>query len=294
MGMILNPGGEEPLASWEYRSRDRYIEIRIRRSTLIAFFISLVIHGVVLFSFYPKQFVEATSVASVLPKTMTVRLAGLPSKQSLPVTSHEALKPNKPHIESQPKLPIPSVIAVEKPAIIASTPPTLKTPLAAENNAPTDLMSYINAKRQRSQELEDNAARENAAVIANARVPSADEQADANIKRNLQQQGTNGIFEIRQKTSRTGRFSFKGWKNDYSNLRLELIDVEAGADGDIDLAIVKKMIAIIRREYSGDFNWESHRLGRVIVLSARIEDNTGLEDFLMQEFFATHGLYPRS
>jgi hypothetical protein len=292
--MIFNPGGEVPLASWDYQSRNRYIEVRIRRSTLIAYLISLVIHGVVLFAFYPKQFVEATSVASALPKTMSVRLAGLPSKKSLAVTSHEAIKPNKPDVESQPKLPTPSVMAVEKSAIIASTPPTLKIPLAAENNAPTDLMSYINAKRQRSQELEDNAASENAAAIANARAPSTDELADANIKRNLQQQGTNGIFEIRQKTFRTGRFSFKGWKNDYSNPRLELIDVEAGADGDIDLAIVKKMIAIIRRDYSGDFNWESHRLGRVIVLSARMEDNTRLEEFLMQEFFSTHEFYPRS
>jgi hypothetical protein len=269
--MIFNPRSEVPLASWDYRSIDRYIEIRIRRRTLIAFFISLVIHGVVLFAFYPKRFVEATSVASVRPKNMSVRIAGLPSKKL------------------QPKLPTHSIIAVKKNAVIASPQPILKTPLAADNNAQTDLMSYIKAKRQHSKDLEDNAIRENAAAIANARVPSSEELRDANIKRNLQQQGTNGIFEIRQKTSSTGRFSFKGWKNDYSNPRLEFIDVEAGADGDIDRAIVKKMIAIIRREYKGDFNWESHRLGRVIVLSARLEDDTGLEDFLRQEFFAAHG-----
>lgn len=126
---------------------------------------------------------------------------------------------------------------------------------------------------------------ENAAALANVRGPTADMVADANIKRNLRQQGASGIFQIRHKTSRTAQFSFKGWKNDYSSPRLEIIDVEADADGDIDLAIVKKMIEIIRREYSGDFSWESRRLGRVIVLSARMEDNTGLEEFLMREFF---------
>ncbi len=279
------------IASWDYRSRNRYIEIRIRRNAAIAFFISLLIHGVVLFGFYPKKFVDATSIANLPPKTLSVRIAGLPSKKLPPVTSHEAIKPKKPDVKLKPKLPTPSVIAVEKNAIIASPQPIFKIPLPAENSAPTDLMSYIRAKKQRAQELEDNAVRENAAASANARGPSADELRDANIRRNLQQQGTSGIFEIRQKTLRTGQFSFRGWKNDYSNSRLELIDVEVGPDEDIDLAIVKKMIEIIRREYKGDFNWESPHLGRVIVLSARIEDNTGLEEFLMHEFFAAQGLY---
>ena len=35
----------------------------------------------------------------------------------------------------------------------------------------------------------------------------------------------------------------------------------------------------------GNFNWDSHRLGRVVILSARIDDNAGLETFLMREFF---------
>ena len=49
----------------------------------------------------------------------------------------------------------------------------------------------------------------------------------------------------------------------------------------------QRMIELIRTHYSGDFRWESHRLGRVVVLSARPEDNEGLEDFLVREFFGT-------
>ena len=45
------------------------------------------------------------------------------------------------------------------------------------------------------------------------------------------------------------------------------------------------MISLIREHYQGDFNWESHRMARTIVLSARPEDSAGLEDFLMLEFF---------
>ena len=52
-------------------------------------------------------------------------------------------------------------------------------------------------------------------------------------------------------------------------------------------AMVRRMIELIRTHYTGDFNWESHRLQRVVVLSARKEDQGELEDFLMREFFGT-------
>jgi hypothetical protein len=45
------------------------------------------------------------------------------------------------------------------------------------------------------------------------------------------------------------------------------------------------MIELIRQYHKGDFNWESYRLDRVVVLSARSEDSKGLEDFLIREFF---------
>jgi hypothetical protein len=57
----------------------------------------------------------------------------------------------------------------------------------------------------------------------------------------------------------------------------------------ISNVLVRKMIELIRSHYQGDFNWESHRLGRVIVLSARIEDNAELEAFLIREFFGLRG-----
>lgn len=285
LGMIFSPSGEVPLASWDYQPRDCFVEIKIRRSTLFAFLLSFLIHVGVLFAFHPKHVSDVANNASIASTTMSVRIVGLPSKQSLPVPPVTS-KTNKPEIKPQQRLTSSSAISIDKAAKIKAIPPALKSPTILTNQAPTDLMSYIKAKKQQDHIFEDNASQENAAAVARVRKPSDGELKDAIIKRNLQQQGTSGVFEIRRKSFRAGQFSFKGWKNDYSLARLELIDVQAGPDGDIDLAIVKKMIEIIRREYSGDFNWESHRLERVIVLSARMEDNTGLEDFLMQEFFA--------
>ena len=250
----------------KFRKANEFVVIKIRRSTAFAFLISLLIHGIVLFAYYPKKVVNASSVVRSLPKSISVRLTELPAKT---------------------KLPAPVVITVNKNSPISIPQKVLPTPLTPENkpsanSPPNDFMSFVKAKRQRAQELEEYAARENA--IAHG--PSEDEIRDENIKRNLQQGGTSGIFEIKRKSISTAQFSFKGWKNDYSIPKLELIDVTAAQGEDVDTAIVKKMIEIIRREYKGDFNWESQRLGRVVVLSARLSDNNGLEEFLKKEFFS--------
>ena len=64
-----------------------------------------------------------------------------------------------------------------------------------------------------------------------------------------------------------------------------MIQVEQGSEADIRIAVVKKMIVIIRQHTQEDFTWESHRLGRTIHLSARPEDSAGLQQFLLREFF---------
>ena len=136
--------------------------------------------------------------------------------------------------------------------------------------------------------------RENVETISNQRQLSAEEKRMANIRRNLQPQGTSGVFQIISKGVRTARFSFRGWTTDYNNSRREVIEVDAGLNGDVERAIVRRMIELIRKHFNGNFNWESHRLNRVVVLSARMEDNAGLEDFLMLEFFGPDSGFQRS
>jgi hypothetical protein len=143
--------------------------------------------------------------------------------------------------------------------------------------APTDMMSYVNAARARRQAEERDSA--------GARQPSAEERRVANIRRNLQPAGTNGIFQILDLQPRTARFSFRAWTTNASNPRRETIIVDAGAGGDIELAVVRRMIELIRNYYQGDVNWESQRLGQVVVISARLEDTAELEEFLKREFF---------
>lgn len=112
----------------------------------------------------------------------------------------------------------------------------------------------------------------------------------ANIHRNIRsvtapREATGGVFQIISKGPRNAQFAFRGWRADLNNKWYEVIEVDAGLMGDVDLAIVRRMIEMIRSHYPGNFNWESHRVGRVVVLSARVEDSAALEAFLLKEFF---------
>jgi hypothetical protein len=94
-----------------------------------------------------------------------------------------------------------------------------------------------------------------------------------------------GIFEIQRMSYDYAQFAFYGWNKEMRRNTAQVIEVRKGANSDIHIAVVRKMIAIIRDHEQNDFTWESHRLGRVVTLSARQRDSAGLEDFLMREFF---------
>src|SRR5690606_34526292 len=113
--------------------------------------------------------------------------------------------------------------------------------------------------------------------------------ARANVQQMLQmqshgQQESGGVFQITYKGVRTAEFIFRGWNVRRRTDTRQLIQVDAGLNGDVDTAIVRRMIELIRQTERGDFHWESRRLGRVVVLSARPQDSAELEDFLKKEF----------
>jgi hypothetical protein len=61
--------------------------------------------------------------------------------------------------------------------------------------------------------------------------------------------------------------------------------VEVGADPDIETAVVRKMIEVIRKEKPGEFEWDSQRLGRTIKMNAAKPYQAELEAFLLKEIF---------
>ena len=262
---------------------DRHLNIRISRNTSIAIVISLIIHAVILFFVLP-QLIKPNSVFPP-PQALTLTLnKPQPQKNPEPETKPEPPKPEPKHQKIIKKV-TPPVMATQKPQSnnqfqVPTKQPEPPKPTPADQ--PVDMMALVNANRQRRQSEEQSAT-------AKERGTPNEDQRDAVIKRNLAQEGTNGIFQVRDVGLHTAQLSFKGWKNNYNNARLAIFDVQAKPGETIELAIVRKMIVIIRKDYSGDFEWESQRLGHSITKSARIEDTAELEQFLMREMFQNHG-----
>jgi hypothetical protein len=286
---------------WNLTTRgERYFQIRISRDTFVAIVLSILVHLLLIFAIPRQHWLDTPP--SPAPEPITIVLnpvkpdtAAVSQAQPAPEAAPEP-KPGKPY---KPK---PALIPRSKPAVAADEylpitpviPDNLAPPIPSarpDSAMPTDMLAYINQARARRNALESYATQENAAAIAHQRGRTEEEIRSDNIRRNFLQ-GTNGIFQITSMDGRNAQFSFRGWTNEY-NARREYFEVEA-APAELERAVVRKMIELIRRYYNGDFNWESQRLGRVVILSARQEDNAGLEDFLIQEFFrANSRLAPR-
>ena len=78
---------------------------------------------------------------------------------------------------------------------------------------------------------------------------------------------------------------FFGWYQTANRRMMQRVEVRRGANPDIRIAVVRRMIEIIRLYEQQDFEWQSIRFGRNVTLSARAADTEDLEAFLMREFF---------
>ncbi len=277
--------------AWEIPpAHDPYLHWRVRRSTLYAFIGSLLIHGLVLFV-VPRQPVGGSESSPTGRDRLVVNLRPPAAPQSAagaPPAIAE-IRPEPPAAR-RPRASQAPVIALNKPrenSLSAPVTPVVPAvPPRPPADAPTDMQSYVEAQRARRRAAEGLSARDSTPVPAPSveSEPSEDEIRMAKVKRNLTV-GTSGIFQIISIESRRAAFSFRGWTNDSSNFRREFVQVEIGNNSSIEIAIVRKMIELIRRYHQGNFNWESQRLDRTVVLSARPEDNEGLEAFMLKEFF---------
>jgi hypothetical protein len=94
-----------------------------------------------------------------------------------------------------------------------------------------------------------------------------------------------GIFDLRHTGLTEAEFVFNGWNRTFRRSVGQTIEVKMGNNPDIRIAVIRRMIDIIREQMQGDFQWESHRLNKVVTMSARVKDQPELELFLMKEFY---------
>ena len=250
--------------------------------------LSLLLHGALLFYALSVNTPPPLGATSPMPAPLMVTL--LPSKpipsakapSPTPPEPTRAITPPKPKHKDAAKRPAPP-----KSAPRPTSPPVSDTARAVQPAAPAaDMSTMLEAARARRQAAEASASSENAIARENNRPPSGNEIAQANINFQMRKnQGISGVFQILNVGPRVAQFRFVGWTNDARDSKRQTITVDAGLNGDVQLAIIDRMIELIRTHYSGDFNWDSQRLGRVVVLSARKSDQDELRRFMMHEFF---------
>ena len=284
-------------------SRDRRNGVTIP-AIWVAFALSLLIHLAVLWQWLPKLLLHPPSPDEMKSGdangSLIVRLAPAPSPQPSPPQTLQTPAPRPerraPVVAARPR-PAPPAIALKQPPPEMQspppTPPEIIAPEPARPPADGDLASYIEARRRaRGQPAPDAPApRVSSAQQAEDDKARSERIAAANLGAQRAQtfgydpkQG-GGVFQIVHMGYDNAEFAFFGWNKDIRRNTKQLIEVRKGNNSDIRIAVVRKMIAIIREYEREDFIWDSYRLGRSLTLSARERDNAGLEDFMLREFF---------
>jgi hypothetical protein len=203
-----------------------------------------------------------------------------PSRETRILTAR-ARPPGAPPREKPPEFVVPRQ---EAPAVpTPPAPPPVAEPQKSYPPAEGDLASLIEARRRARGEPTappaetDNERRDR--IVASNMPSSQSPLASQQRKRG------GGLFEITRMAYDDGEFRFFGWHRDAGRKLPQVIEVRLGNNGDMRIAIVRRMIALIRETEQGDITWDSYRLGRTVELSARPADNAGLEEFMMHEFF---------
>jgi hypothetical protein len=94
-----------------------------------------------------------------------------------------------------------------------------------------------------------------------------------------------GVFQVRSMGYDIGEFAFFGWNKDINRNSLQVVEVRRGGNENMEIAVVRKMISIIRERSKDDFLWQSKRLNKGVWLSARPADTPELEAFILKEIF---------
>jgi len=267
----------------------------------VAVALSLLVHVAVLWQLLPRLRLLPLekSDQGEASGSLVVRLAPPPGSPPAAAPSPALQAQPSPPIEARPPKaprprPAPPVIALKRPAPnIPALPPAVTAPSPAPPPVTGDMASYIEARRRARGETAPAAA---AGGASNA-PPVEDDNARANriAAANLGTQRAQtfgydpstggGVFQIERMGYDDAEFIFLGWNKEIRRNTKQMIEVQKGSNSDIRIAVVRKMIAIIRENSQDDFLWESQRLGHNLTLSARPRDNAGLEEFMMREFF---------
>ena len=277
-----------PLAPWMRRDVRPYDDDRARNWIIICAIVSMLLHVGFFLIPWPKDKLDMTpppAAASRGPVTVYLerhRSRAEPAQEK-PVQPKPRPEPPQQRVVTTRRPPSP-----ERPTAPPPPPNPQPTAKPAPPAPPEDDFSAQLAKRRAARGESDPSP--NAQDTSGGGGSTENDVALANVKRALAMNsrtiGTGGVFQVLSIGVREATLRFNGWHPGSDNRWHETYTVDAGEGGNVQLAVVRKEIEIIRKFYTGDFDWISSRGGgRVIRMSARPADNDQLERFLMHEMW---------
>lgn len=285
----------DPYGSFS-RARDR---ITIP-TVWVAFALSILIHAAGLFGLAPKVPVPFEEAKLGKPSgSLAIRLVPFssppPSAERAPATRPAPRPPlarKAPLPRSDPPpAPAPRTLTVERPVrpeiTVPAQPARIEPSTARAAPAPgDDLASYIASRRR---------AREGPSTPPAPAPETEQERHNRTAAENLGLTSTptfgndpnrgGGVFQIRSMGFDIAEFAFFGWNKDINRNSLQVMEVRRGNSENMEIAVTRKMISIIRERSKEDFLWQSKRLNRGLWLSARPTDQAELEAFILKELF---------
>lgn len=275
----------------------------------IAVAISLLLHLAIMFKWLPNLRLPSPELdeRGESKGSLVVELAPAPRPPSAPPAAPPSPPPMTAKPVPQPKVRVPPPPAPSKPVLAMRTPspaPQPPAPTAPPPQPPTpapppqpqasgDFAAMVEARRRARGESSTppssgssaNAPRDEDENVRANRIAAANLATQRRQTFGYDPSQGGGVFQLVRVGYSDASFYFFGWNREIKRNLKQLIEVEKGNNPDIRIAVVRKMITIIRDNESQDFLWESKRLERTVSLSARPRDNAQLEQFLMLEFF---------
>lgn len=275
----------------------------------VAILLSVLLHAALLVEWHlrPPADKKPESKWGDKPGQFTVQLAPLPAAPSPPpsppapaatatpppVPSQSAPKPALRPAPKPPSQPAQAarapVIALNKPGLTEAQP---AAPAASAASPQNDLSALIEMRRRARSEAQPSAPATASTTPAEEEIARQNRIVAANLGAKTEAFGFDprnggGVFQIESFNADYADFKFYGWRQDIGRRAAQVFEVRKESNPDIRIAVVRRMIAIIREHETGRFSWQSMRLGRSLTLSAAPADNAGLEEFLMLEFFVS-------
>jgi hypothetical protein len=289
------PLDEWPMSHWLHKPATRQDVVTIRK-VWVTLAVSLIVHtaALLLFLTHPPIPVPGEQAIDQESSPVQVELAeARPPLPTPPSTRAEPAAPPRPRtppatarVRPPPMVAMPRLDApaIRSPAL-AVPPQVAAAPAPPQTGPPAqgDFLAFVQANR-RARGAAESPAQDNPDADFNTKIAANLPSAAHGVAVQRSIRG-GGIFQIRRMAYDDAAFEFFGWNTDMGRQTPQMIEVRKGNNPDMRIAVVRRMIVIIREHEHEDFTWESGRHGRVVTLSARPADTAALETFLLHDLF---------